>query len=196
MKTGAQSVQSPDYAAIESIYQEHVKSGSAIAPHLPTLRRLACDCKTVVEFGVKNGASTTAFLSAGCEVTSYDIVETRRARELERLAGKTWTYRVQDSRTAEQVDCDLLFIDSLHTYDQCKAELARMGNHARKYLVFHDTIIFGSVGALGETGKHAEGVLGIRPAIDEFMIEWSYRWRLQFHDVHSAGLLVLRRTTA
>jgi len=163
-----------------------------MAYHLPALRALATRGANAVELGVKRGASTTALLLGCRKVISYDIVETKQARELEKLAGESWSYRIQDSRTAEPTVADLLFIDSLHTYDQVKAELAQHGDSVRRYIAFHDTITFGSVGAEGETGRHSMGTLGIRPAIDEWMIR-NPHWHIMSHDVHSHGLLVLRR---
>jgi hypothetical protein len=97
----------------------------------------------------------------------------------------------------------MLFVDSLHTFAQCDAELRRHADSVRKLLVFHDTITFGSIGAAGETGKHSwiytpgESVpqqhLGIRPAIDNLMIR-DHSWKIVGHHTESHGLLVLERT--
>lgn len=183
-----------DRDAVEHLYAQYCNAKHASSAHLPTLRDLARHCQVCVEFGCKHGASATALL-LGCPglVVSYDIAETPRARQLKELAGIGWCYRLQDTRTADDVpDCDLLFIDSLHTYAQVKAELQRHAHRVSRYLVFHDTITFGSVGAVDESGKAVPGVLGIRPAIDELMIA-DPSWRIARHDTHSHGLLVLAR---
>lgn len=188
--------------ALEALYHEHVERKTAISAHLPRLRALASDCHSVTEFGVKKGASSVAMLLGANRVTSYDIIETPDARRLQMIAGDRWDYRIQDSREATPDRCDMLFIDSLHTYAQVKAELDRHARWVGRYLVFHDTITFGSIGADGESGRHLwayqpgqmvpREALGIRPAIDELMVE-DDSWRILVHYTDSHGLLVLYR---
>lgn len=189
--------------SVEAIYKRHCEAPTAIAPHLPRLRALAEEVESAVEFGVKRGASSSALLMGASRVTSYDVVATEEARALQAVAGDRWSYRIEDSRRAEVPLCDLLFIDSLHDYPQCKAELMAHGNKAHQYLIFHDTQTFGAVGADGETGKHkwtyvpGKGsvpmdCLGIRHAIDEFMIA-NPHWRIAAAYPDSHGLLVLAR---
>lgn len=185
---------------IEGLYEHYCGCGWAMSPHLPRLRALAEGLDLAVEFGVKRGASSTALLLGANRVMSFDIVETPQARALQQLAGDRWTYRIEDSRKAVVPWCDLLFLDSLHTYDQVRAELHRHAGMVRRYLVFHDTITFGSIGAKGESGDqlwtYQRGVsvpreaLGIRPAIDELLIR-DPSWRIAAHYTDSHGLLVL-----
>jgi hypothetical protein len=190
---------------LEPLYRQHLThTRRAMTPHLPRLRALAADVDVTlcVEFGVKQGASSVALLMGAQHVISYDIVETPQARSLQAIAGPRWDYRVQDSRVAVPTPCDLCFVDSLHTYAQVKAELAQHAAYVRKYLVFHDTITFGSIGANGESGtwiwRQEPGVavdlahMGIRPAIDELMIA-DRSWRIAAHYTNSHGLLVLER---
>jgi hypothetical protein len=188
---------------VEQVYARHCAGNTAISPHLPRLRALAEGAAVAVEFGVKRGASSSALLMGAAEVVSYDVVATPEARQLETIAGERWQYRVEDSRGANVPGCDLLFIDSLHDYEQCSAELSAHGNKASRYLVFHDTQTFGAVGADGETGKHKWtyvpgrgsvplNCLGIRQAIDEFMIA-NPAWRIVAAYPDSHGLLVLQR---
>lgn len=192
----------PGDAAILAHYQAACQKGTAISAHLPRLKALAHGCSLAQEFGVKRAASSAALLMGAENVLSYDIVPTREAQNLARLVGRRWTYRIEDSRSADVTPCDLLFIDSLHTYQQVKAELARHADSVRRWLVFHDTITFGSVGADGETGRQQwtyqvgqsvpPSALGIRPAIDELLIR-DPSWRIHSHYTDSHGLLVLER---
>ncbi len=189
---------------LETLYTQHCRSGTAIALHLPWLRALGNSLSDVIEFGVKGGASSSAWLLGAEHVTSYDIVSTVEARQLEQLAQSRWTYRIQSSLEAPVQECDLLFIDSLHTFAQCDAELRRHADLVRRYLVFHDTLTFGSVGADGESGRQLwdyrthrgesvpETALGIRPAIDQLMMRDS-SWRVGNHHLDSHGLLTLER---
>jgi hypothetical protein len=95
-----------------------------------------------------------------------------------------------------------MFVDSLHTYEQVRAEAVH-ADRARRYLVFHDVSTFGEVGAVGETGRQSWTYVagrgsvpmqhrGIRPAIDELMIR-DPSWRIIERRVESHGLLVLAR---
>jgi hypothetical protein len=187
---------------VESIYAAHCAGNTAIASHLPRLRALATGLDVAVEFGVKRGASSSALLLGAGRVISYDIAATSEARELKRIAGERWDYRIGDSRTAEFDQADLLFIDSQHDAEQCRAELDAHADGVRRFLVAHDTITFGSVGADGESGLHkwqyARGqscpadALGVRIAFDELMIR-DPSWRIVAHYPDSHGLLVLER---
>ena len=189
--------------ALDTFYQGQCQRPSAIAPHLPRLRALAEGCRLAVEFGVKQGASSSALLLGAQRVISYDLVETPAARRLAAIAGTRWDYRLEDSRTATiPPDTDLLFLDSLHSYAQVSVELTRHAPQVRTYLVFHDTVTFGSIAADGETGKHAwtyvpgssvpREHLGIRPAIDDLLVS-DRQWRIAAHSPDSHGLLVLER---
>lgn len=189
--------------SIESIYEKHCLANTAISPHLPRLRDLAANALGCVEFGVKRGASSSALLMGCDRVTSYDVVETREARELEAIAGEQWSYRIEDARKAVVPDAELFFLDSLHTFEQVRDELAAHGHKAGRWLVFHDTATFAVVGADGETGRQkwtyvpGKGsvpldCLGIRFAIDNYMIKHP-EWRIAAHYPDSHGLLVLER---
>lgn len=189
-------------ATVESIYLANCALNTAISPHLQRLRALAEGLSLAVEFGVKRGASSSALLMGAKRVISYDIKETPEANELEVAAGSRWDYRIEDSRTADVPECELCFIDSLHTYAQMKAELDAHAHKVTRYLVAHDVGTFGEVGAVGETGAQAwpyvkgkscpEEFLGIRPALDQMMAN-DPSWRIAARYTDSHGLLVLER---
>lgn len=190
-------------ASVEAFYERALQTPSAITAHLPRLRALADGLELAVEFGVKRGASSSALLLGAARVMSFDIVATPEARLLQQLAGDRWDYRLEDSRTAEIPEVDLILFDSLHTFDQLEVELARHGHRSRRYLVFHDVTTFGEVGAVGETGRQAwtytagggsvpRSHWGIRPAIDAWQVAHD-EWRIAERCVDSHGLLVLER---
>lgn len=197
-----------DTETVKQFYDLCYETPTAIAPHLPTLRHFASKCAHSAEFGVKRGASSSALLLGSSRVSSWDIQPTQEAIHLQGLAGDRWNYQIGDSTQAVlPLDVDLLFIDSLHTYQQVAKELMR-GLHVRKFLIFHDTMTFGTIGADGETGRpswdpgqggySASGPIpakhwGVMPAILEFM---SIRpeWKVLQHNPESHGLLVLENT--
>jgi methyltransferase family protein len=193
-----------DRLKIEELYAHACARHTAIAAHLPRLRRFADGCDLAVEFGVKKGASTTALLLGAQHVLSVDLVKHAELRTLRSCVGDDrWLFLQGDTREIDIPECDLLFVDADHSYASVRAELERHASRVRRWLIFHDTITFGSVAASGETGRHSwvqqtpgQSVplehLGIRPAIDELMIR-DDSWRIYMHYTDSHGLLVLRR---
>lgn len=188
---------------VEEVYQHHACGNTAIAFHLPYLRALATGLALAVEFGVKRGASSAALLCGADNVVSFDVVETNEARQLEAIAGNRWNYVIHDSVSATVPECDLLFIDSLHDYEQCRAELFAHGNKSRKLIALHDTQTFWEAGAQGESGNKKwnyvrgagsvpRGNYGIGQAILEFMAD-NWHWHVYASHPESHGLLVLRR---
>jgi hypothetical protein len=141
---------------------------SNIVLHLPVLEWYASLCDHVTEFGVEDGHSTTAFI-AGCkgEVVSYDVVFTPVARQLQKMSLPCkWTFIKADTIDPETTiaPTDLLFIDTLHTYNQVKRELDLHGDKARRYIAFHDTYSCDTV----DRSSHGSRELGIMPAITEY----------------------------
>jgi len=80
-----------------------------------------------------------------------------------------------------------LFIDTYHSYDQLKRELALHADKVRKFIVLHDTEAFGMV---GEDGKK----LGLIGAIKEFVDEGI--WQIYVELMNNNGLTVLTRRDA
>lgn len=188
---------------LEVLYAERKSSTDQMAGHMDTLRYLAAECDTATEFGVRRANSTVALLcGVKCWLRSYDIEAMEKYHPLiERItaaAGPKWIFDLTDSREAIVLDTDMLVIDSVHTFDQCKAELDRHADKVSKYLVFHDTISNGSVGQVQKFGKgwstfEADPqILGIRPAIDDLMIR-DPSWFIKMSLTHHQGLLVLER---
>ncbi len=128
---------------LEELFRQRCQTPHNIEKHMPLLRGYAQVCPHITEFGTETGFSTTAFLMAGpAELHCYDIVLPAAADILRPLAGETrLVFHVCDTLTAPVIEeTDLLFIDTLHTYEQVKGELERHGHRARRYLVFHDIV--------------------------------------------------------
>lgn len=162
---------------------------SDINENLHILYDLARQCKAVVEMGVRTGVSTRAFLNTNVQLTSYDIVLNRQVQDLFNRAkalGKSVKYIEADVLKIVVDETDLLFIDTLHTYDQLKQELRLHGNKAKKFIAFHDTHTFG---INGEDQKDKKGLL---PAIIEFMID-NPHWKFKIHKTNNNGMTVLER---
>jgi predicted O-methyltransferase YrrM len=187
----------------EHLLNRFCSSRIATAKHLPYLRKLALGCQDIIELGVNRGASSLALSYCQGTLTSYEYEPNKYTRKIKRLIGPAWKLRLQDTRTVmpDEVPVhDLLFVDSLHTYEQVVKELKIFAPKTRRFIVFHDTITFAIKGADGETGRRLESseddfepkTHGIRMAIDEFMIEHP-EWRIIRHAGFGHGLLTLEK---
>jgi len=82
----------------------------------------------VCEFGVRTGESTSAFLAAaeaaGGAVWSYDIDEPHVPSWW--LSSPLWSFTRASSLEAAVPQCDVLFIDTSHTYSDTFEELRRL----------------------------------------------------------------------
>lgn len=175
-----------------------------IREHMDYLADLAGQCEHVTEFGVRGAnGSTIAFLAGQPKVlVSWDInplsilSSTVRAMSdvLSEAPNRTnWQPRVGNTLEITTEPTDLLFIDTLHTFAQLKAELARhadpLEKRVRKFLVFHDTWTFGEQ---GEDGSKP----GLRAAIRWFQRNHAFPlWELIEDRHNNNGLVVLKRVT-
>lgn len=156
---------------------------SDINRHVPVLHKLAQECESVVELGVRTGVSTRAFLPLNVKLRSYDIEADQRVGELFDVAtsqGKDMQYIMGDSLKIDLEPTDLMFVDTVHSYDQVSAELARHASKVRKYIAFHDTFVYG----LGR-----ENILS---AVIEFMMK-NPEWEFYHYDTENNGLTVIKR---
>jgi hypothetical protein len=158
-------------------FDRHV--GSDISAHLPFLEFLAKQCRTIVEFGTRDCYSTCAFLAGKpLWLKSYDIEITHSIRTLQTMTDLPckWVFEQKSTIDPQTVIplCDLLFIDTLHTYKQVKEELCLHADKVDRFILFHDTVSFPE----------------INHAIQEFIDE-----HLTWHKVYEAkfnhGLLLL-----
>jgi hypothetical protein len=101
------------------------------------------DVQDVVEFGVFQGGSTAAFLTCPIRsLRSYDIDISKVDKSLFRRLNKTvlWDLQQRSSTDPDPFDsCDLLLLDTQHTYDHVMRELTLHGHRSRRYIAVHDT---------------------------------------------------------
>lgn len=167
---------------------------SDIVLHLPVLEYYASLCDHVTEFGLR-GADSTVALLAGChgEVHSYDIEVSPGVKLIEETTGlpARWEFHLGDtgSSLTEVAETDLLFLDTLHTYDHLKLELQHHGRKARKFLAFHDTETCGQKDVSGSRPD----ARGIVPAIEEFLARHEGQYETVYRTSACNGLWVLRR---
>lgn len=182
---------------LQEIYKQKCEEPSDINEHLITLAFYAIQCKHVTEFGVRNMVSTWALMyglslpkSATRTLMSYDLTNPGdsaigQAMAIAVNAGVLFNFIVGDTRQITIEETDLLFIDTFHTYGQLQKELELHGNKARKFIILHDTLTFGTK---GEAGDEA----GLLPAIEWFLRQnphWTMRAQYYFNN----GLTILER---
>ena len=185
-------------------YKHHTDTTSDINEHLPTLYEYAKKCDHVTEMGTRSVVSAWALMLANPKkLVCYDIERHKNINELESLA-KQYDINLQfieaDVLKIEIEETDLLFIDTFHTYEQLKKELALHSEKAKKYLVFHDTVSFAfrdevEYSCVSDIIKSKEKAnTGLVPAIDEFMkSELGSCWEVEKIYMNNNGLTILKR---
>jgi len=147
-----------------------------------TYQRYASQVDSIVEFGVYTGLSTCAWLMGQPKkLRSYDITDENLSvfDELEHNAAQAnidFEFAVANSLEIDIESCDLLFIDTVHKYNHCLAELDRHGLHAQRYIVLHDPSDW--------------------PGVFEAAIKYMHhnrQWHIVEHCNRNSGLLVLER---
>lgn len=173
----------------ERAFRDGITYGD-IFMHLPYLNQMGKQCESITEFGVRGGGSTRAFLNTNAKLRSYDLEIIPPIEELF-LSARHQDKDVQcitgNSLLVDIEQTDLLFIDSLHTYDQLREELFKHHSKVNKFIIMHDVYIFGLVAEWDYSDQ-----LGLLPAVFEFLIAHP-EWKVNYYTVICNGLLTLAR---
>ena len=168
---------------IEDKYQQLCTIESDINEHLPTLKSYALLSDVIVELGVRGMVSTWGLL-AGLprEMCSLDIVHpsehkgnVEEAEEMAKKEGVSWKFLKVSSLDVELPRHDLLFIDTIHSYEQLSQELKLHSSYTTKYIIMHDTVI-----------------PEMKQAIDEFLAG-NNDWKVKEVFENNNGLTILQR---
>ncbi len=176
----------PPYKTLDDAYHLAAETVSDINQHIPKLRELAAQCESVTELGNRQGVSTTALLAGQPKrFDTYDVRYSKAVQHLVAVRGETaMQMHVADALTVDIDETDMLFIDTQHTAEQLTAELARHAGKVRRWIVLHDTHIFGERGEGGGPG--------LLPALRHFMREKT-EWSVISHTIVNHGLTVIGR---
>ena len=171
------------------MYKQLCKISSDINEHLPLLAKLSSECEHITEMGVRYCVSTFAFIEGNPKkLVSIDIDHPsfylhqeggKHFAEVERLCKEKdidFQFIQASTLDIEIEPTDLLFIDTLHTYEQLSQELKLHGNKVKKYIVMHDTV---------SCAKE------LQPAITEIMD--TGKWKVKYHMLNNNGMVVLER---
>lgn len=176
---------------LQSRYPELAATPSDINEHLPTFKRYAAQCNSVTELGVRNIVSLWSWLDSRVPtIRAYDLLQPpeENLRYAEAYAVENsidFKFTQADVLQIALEPTDLLFIDTWHVYPQLVQELRLHGEVARKFMMFHDTTLYGRSGEDGSA-------LGLQDALDEFLIETD-SWRVREKFTNNNGLTVLER---
>lgn len=156
-----------------------------INEHLETIKKYSVECDSVIEMGVRSIVSTWALLAGRPKkMISIDIKhpsfyggnldEVYESCEKEGICFK---FELKSSLEYQFDEVDLLFIDTVHTYDFLSTELKLHGNKVKKYIILHDTEIFKNE---------------LMPAVNEFLKD-NNEWKIKECFINNNGLTVLER---
>ena len=184
-------------------YEEHKSKPSDINEHLETIYNFSNECSHITEMGVRWVSSTwPMLLSKPKKMISYDIVKHPQIEEVINLAKEyniDYSFEIKDVLNIEIESTELLFIDTLHTYNQLINELTLHSSMVSKYIILHDTEHFGR---LDETiYSHASDKIksqqktkqGLMTAVEDFLkTDSGQYWEIfQIYD-NNNGLTILK----
>ena len=158
--------------------------------HMGTLSKLAEDCETIVEMSIRK-ESTVAFVNgldkreSGGTLISFNpesdpIVEhfTKQSDKIQVLSHPVSPGDVRDMNG----ECELLFINWRHTYQAVYQTLYKFAPSSSRYIVIHNTQIYGEKGE--DSGE------GILKALRVYM-RANPKWSVIEHHTHQYGLTIL-----
>jgi predicted O-methyltransferase YrrM len=170
---------------------------SDINEHMDFLASIATG-KHVTEMGVRTGNSTMAFLAGGPKsLISYDIIKAPDVDQILELAfeyGIGMKFNLANVLDVEIAPCDILFIDTFHSYNQLTQELALHAPMVTERIVLHDTVTYGHTPEPYEyefVDDSLRGTKGLWPAVEEMVA--TGMWVIEHHFEHNNGLTVLKR---
>ncbi len=178
--------------SIEDKFKKLCATPSDINEHLQTLFKLGQECKTIVELGVRDVVSSYAFaLAKPDKLWCVDKVKTPNVDifidecKKEDINVKFLNFSSLDL-SFDRVD--MLFIDTLHTYEQLSRELELHHQSINKYIVLHDVITYGYTDEIATKSS----TKGLMKAVEQFL-ETNKCWKISKLYENNNGLLVLER---
>ena len=132
------------------------KANRDMVPHTPTLTRYAKEAKTIIEFGVRGGVSTWAFLDGLPDDGQLWSVDIDHCVVPDRVRGDPrWMFIVGDDREKGILGllpkrADIVFIDTSHEYDHTVQELDYALSLQPKRILCHDADWDGVARAVSE----------------------------------------------
>ena len=160
-----------------------------IREHLDDLTEEASKYDTIVELGRQNMCSTLALLlGKPKKFITVDVDEPSQrwfyrkdiAENYCEALGIEYEYRIADTLKMEPIKCEMMFIDTFHSYEQLYRELNIYNNDVSNTIVMHDTVSFGQIDEPSSAiktellDKRFINKAGLANALDDFLKENSH----------------------
>lgn len=198
--------------SLGDLYEYHSSQPSDIYEHIPVLKKIAQECSSVVEIGVRSMVSTWGLLQGlsesnatnrmylGIDISPPPKNQLELAHQLSMENGIIFSFWKANDMQIELPEVDLLFIDSLHTYCHLTYELEKFAPRTTKYIALHDTsypwefIDDGEYyGDYSEYPVHIDRFKrGLWPAVEDFLLTHP-EWVLMERRKNCHGLTILKR---
>jgi len=209
------SADSAAHQELTNMYQSHCNQPCDINEHIPVLKKLASECSSVAEIGIRTVVSTWGVLLGLAESSSQSksylgidldcppLEKLYLAKHLAKENGINFQFW-QINDMAINIDdinpVDMLFIDSLHTYCHLTYELEKFSPKVRKYITLHDTSYpWGNIDDRTYSGDYSEypqnidrTKKGLWPAVEDFLKRHS-EWILVERRLNNHGFTILAR---
>jgi len=182
-------------------------TSSDINEHLYTIQKYSSECNTVVEMGVRIPVSTFALLAGRPKkLTSVDLIHPNQfgggdelllVQELAAEENIDFEFIQSDSLTYKIEECDLLLIDTWHTYRQLISELITHQDNVKKYIILHDTTSYEIEDEANwvqspEPNFVGEIKQGLWAAVEDFLSNFP-EWIIEKRYINNNGLTILKR---
>jgi hypothetical protein len=193
---------------LENKFNQLCLSPSDINEHLPVIRDCAKECETIIELGVRVPISTFALMMGKPKkLTSVDLLhpnhfpggdyELKLAYEYAKQENIDFSFVLNDSISYSFDKCDLLFIDTWHTYRQLVSELIIHQQKVTKYIILHDTTTYAVEDEANwarspEPNFEGEIKKGLWTAVEDFLLHFP-DWELHKRYTNNNGLSILKR---
>lgn len=186
-KLAAAATSLPHLKTVEAVFDELRPIARDLNEHMDVFRALTQQAKGIVVEFTGRRESTVAFLAGRPErVISFSTETDTHCFKAANLVADTTRFDprpyAMGNILTDLPDNDLCFIDTFHRYGQLLTELNQYAPHCRRFIVLHDTEIY------GERGD--DGGLGLRLAISEFCGN-NPQWAVIDHTKEQYGLTVL-----
>lgn len=178
------SLEYDNIKTVDELFDYVAKLPRDLDQHLETLAAYAAKCPRVTEFSKRRESAIGLAKGVPQKFTSYNLESNdggyQKLQEL--FTGQMLGVAAQSTDVAEIGECDLLFIDSQHTFARLYDELTKFAPAVKRYIILHDTKL--------HSEKGEDGGPGLLVALRKFMQEQP-QWSVVYHTNSQYGLTVI-----
>lgn len=192
-------------------YEHACETPSDINEHVHVLRRLAIECSSVVEIGMRSMVSSWGILQGlsenpsdtryylGIDIASPPSEALNFAKWAAKESGISFRFWQANDMDVDIGPTEMLFIDSLHTYCHLTYELEKFSPKVSKFIAMHDTS-WGDIDDPTYQGDYSEyppeynrTKRGLWRAVEDFL-QRHPEWTLYERRLNNYGFTILKRT--